>query len=212
MQDIPMFTTEFGVASLFLQEIPYRKRAHIKLQATQDPAQLLQECVSFCRVCGAEWIDAAGHPWLECYPKITTLVEMCCRKDALPQTDVCLFPVTEKTLQQWLDIYNEKMQNIPNAAYMDSRAGKQMLQKGDGYFVHRNGNLLGIGKASVDFIDAVIATEPGAGETVVRALASVLSEDVIRLWVADTNARAVRLYERLGFVAVKQLSTWYRVL
>jgi hypothetical protein len=60
MQDFPMFTTEYGVASLFLREIPYRGRAHIKIQSSQDPEKLLEECVSFCRVCGAEWIDAAG--------------------------------------------------------------------------------------------------------------------------------------------------------
>ena len=31
MQDIPMFTSEYGVASLFLKEVSYRGRAHIKI-------------------------------------------------------------------------------------------------------------------------------------------------------------------------------------
>ena len=61
MKNIPVFTTEHGAASLFLREIPYRKRAHIKLQATQEPEKLLEECISFCRACGAEWCDAAGN-------------------------------------------------------------------------------------------------------------------------------------------------------
>jgi GNAT superfamily N-acetyltransferase len=212
MKDIPVFTTEHGAASLYLREIPYRKRAHIKLQATQEPEKLLEECISFCRACGAEWIDAAGNDCLEKYPLITAIVAMQCEKAAIPETDVCLFPVTENTVCKWLEIYNERMADVPNAAFMDSADGRELLKSGDGYFVHRNGDLLGIGKAAGDFIDTVISVKPGAGETVVRALASVLTEDTVRLWVASANTRAVRLYERMGFVPVKELSRWYRVL
>ena len=212
MKDIPVFTTEHGAASLFLREIPYRKRAHIKLQSTQEPEKLLEECISFCRACGAEWIDAAGNAYLEKYPLITALISMTRDRESIPETDACLFPVTEKTVQLWLDIYNERMADVPNAAYMDGTDGRELLKTGDGYFVHRDGKLLGIGKASGDFIDAVISVVPGMGETVVRALASVLTGDTVRLMVAGANTRAVRLYERMGFIPVKELSRWYRVL
>lgn len=212
MQDIPMFTSEYGVASLFLREIPYRGRAHIKIQSSMDPDKLLEECVSFCRMCGAEWIDAAGHDYLEKFPLITSLSLMTRPLEGLPETDACLFPMTEETMPRWLDIYNERMADIPNAAFMDSKDGKELLQKGSAYFVHKNGELLGIGIASGDFIDTVISVKHGAGETVLRALASVLTEDTVRLMVADANTRAVKLYERLGFIRVKELSRWYRVL
>lgn len=212
MKDIPVFTTQHGAASLFLREIPYRKRAHIKLQATQEPEKLLQECVSFCRACGAEWCDAAGHEYLEKYPLITALVSMTRDKASLPETDACLFPVTEKTVDFWLDIYNERMADVPNAAFMDSSDGRELLKAGDGYFVHRDGKLLGIGKASGDFIDTVISVVPGMGETVVLALAGALTGDTVRLTVASANTRAVGLYERMGFLPVRELSRWYRVL
>jgi ribosomal protein S18 acetylase RimI-like enzyme len=94
---------------------------------------------------------------------------------------------------------------------MDSKDGKELLQKGSAYFVHRDGELLGIGVAGGNFIDTVITVKSGAGESVVRALASILTEDTVRLMVADVNTRAVRLYERLGFVKVKELSRWYLV-
>lgn len=212
MKDIPMFTTEYGAASLFLKEIPYRGRAHIKIQSSLEPEKLLEECVAFCRMCGAEWIDAAGHDYLEKYPLITALWAMQCDRAAIPETDACLFPVTEETVQHWLDIYNERMADIPNAAFMDSKDGKDLLKTGDGYFIHREGKLIGIGKAAGDFIDTVIATEPGAGETVVRALVTALNCETVRLWVASANERAIRLYARMGFVKIKELSKWYRVL
>ncbi|MBE6959530.1 MAG: hypothetical protein E7448_02255 [Ruminococcaceae bacterium] len=212
MKDIPVFTTEFGVASLFLREIPYRQRAHIKIQSSLEPEKLLEECVGFCRACGAQWIDAAGHEYLEKYPLITALYAMQCDKEALGETDACVFPVTEETVLKWLEIYNERMADVPNAAYMDSKDGKELLKTGDGYFVHRDGRLLGIGKAAGDFIDTVISVEPGMGETVVKALCSILTQDTVRLMVAGANIRAVRLYERMGFVKTKELSRWYRVL
>ncbi len=212
MKDFPMFTTEYGVASLFLREIPYRGRAHIKIHSSLEPEKLLEECVSFCRMCGAEWIDAAGHEYLAKYPLITALFAMQCDRAAIGETDACLFPVSEQTVQQWLDIYNEKMADIPNAAYMDSNDGKELLKTGDGYFIHRDGKLLGIGKAKDDFIDTVIAVEPGMGQTVVQALCSMLNCETVRLMVAGENARAVRLYERMGFVKTKELSRWYRIL
>ncbi len=212
MRDIPMFTTEYGVASLFLKEVPYRGRAHIKIQSSLEPDKLLEECIGFCRACGAEWIDAAGHEYLENYPLITSLSLMTRPLEGLASMDACLFPMTEDTMQKWLDICNERMANVPNAAFMDCKDGKELLQKGSAYFVHKDGELLGIGVAAGDFIDTVIAVKPGAGEKVVRALASILTEDTVRLMVADVNTRAVRLYERLGFVKVKELSRWYLVL
>ncbi len=212
MRDIPMFTSEYGVASLFLREIPYRQRAHIKIQSSLEPEKLLEECISFCRACGAEWIDGAGHDYLERYPLITALYRMQRPKEGLPQTDACVFPVTEETVGKWLEIYNERMADVPNAAYMDSADGRELLKTGDGYFVHRAGQLLGIGKARDDFIDTVISLIPGMGETVVLALADLLQADTVRLTVAGANERAVRLYERMGFLKTQELTRWYRVL
>ena len=212
MKDIPMFTSEYGVASLVLKEIPYKATAYVKILSSLEPEKLLAECIQFCRMCGAETIDATGDPMLEKYPLTTAVYAMQCPREALESTEACLFPVTEQTLSQWLQIYNERMAAVPNAAYMDSRAGRELLKTGDGYFVHKDGKLLGIGKAAGDTIDAIAATEKGMGETVVRALAGALQCETLRLTVAAANDRALRLYERLGFVKTAELSRWYRVL
>ena len=211
MKDIPMFDTEYGVASLILKEIPYKQTAYVKILSSLEPEQLLQECIQFCRMCGAEVIHASGHGYLENYPLTTAIWGMQCSRETLGETDACLFPVTEQTISQWLEIYNTRMKDVANSAYMDSRDGKKLLETGDGYFVHREGKLLGIGKAAGDTIDAVIATEPGMGQTVVQALAGGLQSETVTLTVASTNERALRLYVRLGFVKTGELSRWYRI-
>lgn len=207
-----MFTTDYGVASLILKEIPYRKRAYVKIQSTLEPEKLLDECVGFCRACGAERIDASGHEYLKKYPLVTEMWLMTCPRDRIGETDACLFPMTEQTVTRWLEIYNQRMADVPNAAYLDAKDGREFLENGDCYFVHKDGKLLGIGKAAEDYIDIVIAAEPGMGETVMQALNKSLSEESVRVVVAKENARAVRLYERMGFVKTKIMSRWYQIL
>ena len=211
MKDIPMFTTEYGIASLILGEIPYTGVAYIRLQTTQQPEQLLQECIGFCRACGAETFYVTGDPYLERFPLHTAVIEMRCAISSLPQTDAALFPILPETLAQWREIYNQKMKNIPNAAYLSEKAAKAMLEAGDGYFIHRSGTLLGIGKASGGKVEAVASVQKGAGRDVVLALCSLLTEDTVSLEVAAANEKAVSLYESLGFTATRELSRWYRV-
>lgn len=212
MKDIPMFTTEFGVASLFLQEVTYRERAHIKLQATQQPQELLQQCIDFCRACGATWCDASGHEALERYPRLATLVRMKADRQAIGQSTARLIAMEEETEPLWREIYNEKMKDVPNCAFLDQRAGREMLKKGGCYFVYRGTEMIGIGAVSNGCIETVAASVPGAGETVVRALASAAEGEQIELTVALENERAVRLYQRMGFRQERELSRWYRVL
>lgn len=212
MKDIPMFTTEYGVASLILGQIPYTGIAYIRLQATQQPELLLQECVAFCRACGGETFYATGNIWLEAhFPLHTAIVEMRCSAASLPQTDACLFPVLPETTEQWRRIYNERMKSVPNAAYLSQREAKALLEKVCGYFIHRDGVLLGIGTMDGDKLDAIASVVPGAGRDVVLALCSLLTEETVRLEVATANEKAVKLYESLGFIPVQELSRWYRV-
>ena len=142
MKDFPMFDTEFGIASLVLKEIPYKGIAYIIFREVWDAEKLLAECVSFCRMCGAETICASGHESMESYPLYTAVLEM--RGEAVVDkaTLKSLFPVTEATVSQWRSIYNEKMRPIDNAATMTAFDEKRILESGGAYFVHENGDLL----------------------------------------------------------------------
>lgn len=211
MRDFPVFTTEFGVASLVLKEVPYQSTAYIILRDSLEPEKLLAECVDFCRVCGAEEIYATGNEILEGYPFYTDMVEMRCMRAAIPDTDAALWPVQERTLEEWRDIYNKKVRAVPNGAWMTLADGKAMLEKGDGYFIHRGETLLGIGRASGGCIDWVASLRPGAGRDVVCALAHAVTAETACLTAASRNEKAVKLYEGLGFVRTKEISRWYRV-
>lgn len=210
MKDFPVFTTENGAASLILKEIPYRGEAYIHLRDSQDPKALLEECVSFCAACGAEKIYATGDGLLEAYPLHTAVLEMRGIPNVEEPLIESLFPVTEATVTRWRALYNEAMANVDNAGTLESRDEPRLLE-GGAYFVHSRGELLGIGYLHDDCIEAIAAARPGAGRRVLHSLASVCPGVPLRLEVAGSNAKAIALYEEIGFLKVKELSRWYRV-
>ena len=211
MKDFPVFPTSHGAASLTLKEIPYRREAYIKIQSTQEPELLLEECIGFCTACGAERIYASGHDFLEQFPLHTSVCQMkgCLflSEEEIPS----MFPVTEATVSKWREIYNDKMQRVDNASTLEARDESEILRSGGAYFVHRSGELLGIGWLVEDKLAALAAVKPGAGEMVCKAMQSLIPQQTITLEVASTNQKAIRLYERLGFLKTEELSRWYRV-
>jgi len=212
MKDMPVFTTEYGVASLVLREIPYQQTAYIRIQSSLAPQKLVEECVSFCRMVGAERIFATGDPCLENYPFHTEMYRMVCARDSMAETDAALWPVQEHTAGEFQTIFNRKAPSIPNGAWMTDSDTKEMLKTGEGYFVHRGDVLLGIGRVYEGELRFVASVVPGAGADVVKALCHAITEDTVTLTVASTNAKAMTLYERLGFVKVETLSRWYKIL
>lgn len=213
MKDIPMFTTEYGVASLAFKEIPYRGQAYVRVLDVQpgQMKELMAECVSFCRMVGAEAVYATGHDDLQQWPVYTAVLEM--RGDANVDWDKAesVFPVTEQTVARWREVYNDRMRGVDNAATLESRDEKRILESGGAYFVHRQGELLGIGWLEDGKLLAVASTVPGAGERVMHTLMSLDEGGQICLEVASTNMRAIRLYEKLGFIKTREVSCWYRV-
>jgi len=213
MKDFPFFTTDFGVASLVLKEIPYREEAYITLLDAQpgQEAELLKECVAFCRMAGGEKIYASGHEMLESYPLHCAVLEM--RGIAWVDREKVknLFPVTEATVKQWRDIYNKRMRPVDNAATMTAFDEQKILSSGGAYFVHDHGELLGIGWMEDTRLLAICGARPGAGEQVMHTLMSMVENADMTLEVASTNRRAIRLYEKLGLMKVREIRRWYRV-
>lgn len=211
MKDIPVFDTETGVSTLVLKEIPYQQIAYVKVQSVQ-PGGLeahLHECVSFCRMCGAERVLVTGHPELERHPVHCSIIPMACGLLTGEEPPANLFPVTEETAARWRGIYNERMKTVDNAATLTALDEKKILASGGAYFVHDNGALLGIGWIEGSEVLCIASTERGAGERVLRTLMSAADSDRVTLQVASTNHRAIRLYEKLGFIPCGEGIDWH---
>lgn len=213
MRDFPIFTTEYGVSSLFLKEIPYKNEAYIRIRDVQDEyfEEHLRECVSFCRMAGAERIFAADDAHLEDYPLYTAVYEMRGQAWVDRENLKSLFPVTEATVSQWRKIHNDAMRCVDNSGTLEAREEKKILESSGAYFVHEEGELLGIGWVEEDKLLAVAAVKKGAGETVMHTLMSLIEGETMTLEVASTNGRAIRLYEKLGFVKTAEITRWYDV-
>lgn len=213
MKDFPMFTTQYGVSSLILKEVPYRELAFIHIRDVQPEGfeAHLNECVSFCRMVGAERILAKGHEALEAYPLHSIVYKMSMPLERR-EPEACLWPVTEETVGKWRELYNKGMRPFDNHSTLTAYDEKNILSSGGAYFVHREGQLLGIGWMEGSELLAVVSCIPGMGETVARTLFTTVEADTVTLQVVSNNERAIRLYERMGFVKTGEVSRWYRVL
>lgn len=211
MKDFPVFPTAHGAASLILREIPYRREAYIRIQSALEPELLLEECVSFCAACGGEKVYAAGHRLLERYPFHAAVYEMRGQLSLTGEEVPAMAPVTGQTVGRWRELYNQKMKGVDNASTLEARDEARILASGGAYFIHEEGVPLGIGWLEGSRLSALASCRPGAGELVCRAMQSLIPRQQMILEVASTNERAIRLYERLGFVKTAECSRWYRV-
>lgn len=214
MKDFPVFATDYGVSSLILREIPYRQEAYIHIQDVQPDGleEHMKECVSFCAMAGAENIYAAGYDFPETYPVYSSVYEM--RGTAWVDREKLenLFPVTEATVNRWRGIMNERLRDVDNAATLTAFDEKKILNSGSAYFIHHSGELLGVGWMEDTKLLMMAGVKPGAGERVMHTLMSLVEEADMTLEVASTNARAIRLYEKLGFMKTREIMRWHRIV
>lgn len=210
MRDIPLFTTENGVASLYLKKIPYTKEAFIQIRSALDCQALLKECADVCRIAGAELIFGTGHDALKKYPVFTTVIRFQAEKSSLSDTEAVALPVAMEQLQWWRQLYHQKMLPVATAAPLTVSETEELILQGKAYCVYRSCAVIGIGVADEGTIQAVASVLPGGGQDSVLALAKVLDGEQVALSVASTNDKAIRLYKSLGFREIKQEITWYQ--
>lgn len=211
MKDLPIFTTENGVASLTLKEVPYTQRAYVRIQNSRNPQKLLQECIDFCRAVGAEEIFAADERCKIDFPHYTDILEMIHVRSELPDTTAVAHVVKEPQLFEFRSIYNAKMRSVPNAAHLSINSSEDMLKKQCAYMVMQEGKRIGIGVAADETIEMIAALEKGKGQDVLAALSKQLQSENVRVVVASKNVSAVSLYERLGFRVANLLARWYKI-
>ncbi len=215
MRNIPDFTCPHGAAQLILEGIPYTETAYI-LVLWVIPGQLpslLEECRRFCRMAGAERVlalaDTFGNePVPPACPQAFRVLSMQLDKAALPPANAALFPLTLGLADSYIRRYNEAMTGIDGARRLSRQDSHRLFCQGGCYFVHRDGVLLGLGQVDGGRIAAIAACVPGAGKEVLCALAEVILEDTVSLQVADTNRKALRFYEKMGFLPTGIKELW----
>ena len=111
MKDFPIFPTEYGVASLFLKEIPYRQEAYTRIRDVQPGKlpELLAECAGFCTMAGAGRVYAAGHEDLDRYPLQGSVYTMQGTAWVDPENDLVYVFLSNRT---YPDATNRKLMQL----------------------------------------------------------------------------------------------------
>lgn len=211
MRDIPLFTTEHGVASLYMKKIPFNKEAYVQIRDSLSCESLIKECVDVCRMAGAEKVFAAGHEALSGYPLHCSVLRYTIQKQQLGSTDTVALTVAPEQKEWWRQTYNEKMAAVATAAPLSIAAADELIQTNKAFCVYRACSLIGIGVAYGGRIHAVASVLSGGGRDTVLALASCLEGPEISLSVASTNEWARKLYLSLGFTETETEAVWYQI-
>ncbi len=200
MQNIPLFTCAAGVATLILREIPAFGRAYILPRSVFGSEQaLLRECADFCRAAGAQF---SCEIWELSLPL---------QRLPRPERPLCLTPVTGENAQDYRALYNRCFAGVDNAAWC-SPADAQALAGRGAWLCCEDGRALGLGQAVDGELRAIASERRGLGFDLACALLATLGTPQAKLQVASSNARALRLYERLGFEKTGTRSRWYRLV
>ena len=216
MKDIPVFTGSHGVATLVLKEIPWSGCGYVLVRSVwDDAAAFLEECRGFCRACGAEQVYASWE--LEALPAdhAYDMIQMEIRKaDLPPLAPVEVEDLTEENSEAFIEIYNKCFQTVPGAASYSRKAAERLFGEETGYLVRADGAYAAVAEISKKGLEAVavLPEHKGLGSRLTRTVLEKVPSTVIKLKVASTNARAIRLYERLGFTHSGVLSHWWKLM
>ena len=211
MRNIPLFTTESGVASLTLDQIAFNKTAYIRLQSSNDFEALLYECVNFCKAVGAEKIYVSGKEIPGKCVACGSVIRMSRPRLGIPRGAASLVSVSAERLEQFRQLFNHGMCHVPNASCMTTKMAEQLLADQSGYFVVLGDDLIGIGIAKGEWIHGIVSLKRGMGETIMQALNAALQGEFVRVELIDSNYPAKSLYERMGFCLVETVSQWYEI-
>lgn len=212
MKNIPVFSTENGIASITLDQIPYNQNAYIHMQDVSDFPEFVTECIGFCKAAGAEQIYATGLDDLKDYSVYTHILQLEILKANIPGDMGEMIPVTMETFSTWKNAYNRSVRNVPGAAGMDEKRAKKALENQQAYFVRYAGETVGLGVVDSMTVQAIVSLAPHMGEIILKTLSSAIESDRFSLEVAENNIPAMKLYERCKCRPIKCVLIWHSLL
>ncbi len=216
MNNIPVFLSQGGTATLVLSEIPFSKKAYIYLRTVRQLALLIEESAAFCRQCGAETCFLTGSeetphlPLRHAFDVLLLSVE----KRWLPEQP--LVPLTQVTAgndQVYLSVYNQCFRNISGAITYDQRHLQRIVREQQQAFLALcpDGTPWGMGELHENELAAVAVLPEfrGRGAALTYSLLQHCPGPKITLSVASDNRAALALYEKLGFHVSGLQARWY---
>lgn len=210
MKDFPLFPCEAGMASLILREIPYKREAYVLVRSVFTSLDaLLRQCAAFCREAGAEAVYASGVGDFSEYPLYTRLLTRSVDRAVLPACTLSVQPAED--LHLWAREYNRTFAAVPLAKTCDEAEIRALRENHQAMWVCDGGRPVGLGRAAGDEILCLAALQKGRGSQVLCALAAKLPGARVCVTVAETNAAAMRLYDRAGFDTGIEKSCFYVV-
>lgn len=223
MNNIPVYFSSGGTASLILREIPFCGKAYILLRTIFPGglSPLVEDCVQFCREAGAKecYIASADGGILPNLSHAYDIYYMAGKKSLFPDLH-CPFilkPLTKENETLYLEIYNRCFSGTSHAAGYDYGQLQRIHRTGQqGFLVYTpDGNICGMGELHENELAAVGLLPEYRGMGLSPALTVELlkhcpGED-ITLTVVSDNEAAIALYERLSFRISKIESHWYKV-
>lgn len=218
MNNIPLFASQGGTASLVLREIPFTGKAYIILQLIVEEKlpEMIAECCGFCRSCGAtECFVSRGDGDDLPIPVAYETIRMTVHKNLLPPGEpVTLAPIQEANDSIYIRLYNQCFAHVSGAAAYDRKQIQRI------YLLHQkaflallpDGTPFGFGELHDNELAAVgvLPEYRGRGHDLTLALLAHCPGPVCSLTVASDNLRALRMYEKLGFQQEEVVSRWYR--
>lgn len=215
MKDIPIFTGQFGIATLILREIPHQGGAYVMVRGTKEGylQAFLEECRTFCVMAGAQWVLATADEPLDFLPHVHDMLELSCPRALLPPPSkpVEAIPVTVENGEEFLRCYRLLFRAIPNAATYTQTDLQRILEQEQACLALVDGKTAGIAQWTDGELCAigVLPEYRGLGHRLALTVFSRMTAEEITLRVSSSNAPALRLYQKLGFDRKRILSRWY---
>ena len=213
MKNIPVFTGSHGVATLVLKQIPWSGCAYVIVRSVWDDAKaFLDECLGFCRACGAKTVYAGYDLQQLPAPHAYDMVQLQMEKKALPQGHrLDAEPVSAENAAEFLAIYDACFRAVPHAASYGEKDAARIVAEQTGIMVKKDGCYAGLAEVSKEGLEAiaVLPQYKGLGFSLALTALDMVPSTIPTLKTASTNKAALALYHRLGFVRTEVCSRWW---
>lgn len=219
MNNIPVYFSPGGTATLILREIPHKKTAYILLRTVLPGKlpQLLDNCIAACQSFGAErCLVSAEDSSIEIpLPYAYDILRLRVQKDALPTLaePMDLVTVSPENDSIYQRIYNRCFQDVSHALTYERAQLERIYRAEHQAFLalDQNGIPCGMGELHGNELAAVglLPEYRGRGKFLTLSLLAHAPGPEITLTVVSDNEKALGLYGALGFTVTGKESTWY---